>query len=99
VRPLPNQHYGYPRITAEIGGEGRAVNHKGVLRLMRQDDLFCLRQRSFVPLTTDLSHEWHMVPTGLDQLWVADIACIRLQDEFAYRAIVLDICGAALEIA
>ena len=32
----------------------------------------------------------HMVPTGLDQLWVADITYIRLQEEFAYLAIVLD---------
>ncbi len=48
--------------------------------------------------TTDSNHGWrvvpnlarHMVPTGLDQLWVADITYIRLQEEFAYLAIVLD---------
>jgi putative transposase len=65
---------------------------------MRQDNLLCLRRRSFVPVTTDSSHGWRvvpnlacrMVPTGLDQLWVADITYIRLQEEFAYLAIVLD---------
>ena len=65
---------------------------------MRQDNLLCLRKRSFVPVTTDSRHGWrvvpnlarHMVPTGLDQLWVADITYIRLQEEFAYLAIVLD---------
>ena len=31
-----------------------------------------------------------MVPNGLDQLWVADITYIRLQEEFVYLAIVLD---------
>ena len=31
-----------------------------------------------------------LVPSGLDQLWVADITYIRLQEEFAYLAIVLD---------
>jgi transposase InsO family protein len=78
--------------------EGWPVNHKRVLRLMRQDNLLCLRKRSFVPATTDSCHGWrvvanlarHMVPTGLDQLWVADITYIRLQEEFAYLAIVLD---------
>jgi putative transposase len=95
---IANRHYGYRRITVEIGRQGWAVNHKRVLRLMRQDNLLCLRQRSFVPVTTDSSHGWRVVPnltrhivlTGLDQLWVADITYIRLQEEFAYLAIVLD---------
>jgi putative transposase len=95
---IANRHYGYRRITFEIGREGWAVNHKRVLRLMREDNLLCLRKRSFVPVTTDSNHGWRvvpnlargMVPTGLDQLWVADITYIRLQEEFAYLAIVLD---------
>ena len=74
------------------------MNHKRVLRLMREDNLLCLRQRPFVPVTTDSRHGWRvvpnlargMVPTGLDQLWVADITYIRLQEEFAFLAIVLD---------
>ena len=95
---IGNRHYGYRRIAAEIRRDGWAVNHKRVLRLMRQDNLLCLRKRSFVPVTTDSSHGWrvvpnlarHMVPTGLDQLWVADITYIRLKEEFAYLAILLD---------
>ena len=95
---IGNRHYGYRRIAAEIRRDGWAVNHKRVLRLMRQDNLLCLRKRSFVPVTTNSSHGWrvvpnlarHMVPTGLDQLWVADITYIRLQEEFAYLAILLD---------
>jgi putative transposase len=95
---IANRHYGYRRIVIEIRRAGWAINHKRVLRLMRQDNLLCLRRRSFVPMTTDSSHGWrvvpnlarHMVPTGLDQLWVADITYIRLQEEFAYLAIVLD---------
>jgi transposase InsO family protein len=31
-----------------------------------------------------------MVPTGIDQLWVADITYIRLETEFVYLAVVLD---------
>jgi transposase InsO family protein len=51
-----------------------------------------------VPQTTDSRHDWEIVPnlarglrlSGLDQLWVADITYIRLQEEFAYLAVVLD---------
>jgi putative transposase len=95
---LLNRHYGYRRITAELGREGWRVNHKRVLRLTREDNLLCLRKASFVPTTTDSRHGWRVVPnltrgmelTGLDQLWVADITYVHLAEEFAYLAIVLD---------
>src|ERR1700675_5153319 len=65
---------------------------------MRQANLLCLKQRPFVPVTTQSRHGWRVVPnlargielTGLDQLWVADITYIRLLEEFAYLAVVLD---------
>jgi putative transposase len=93
------RHYGYRRIAWQIlRNDGLVVNHKRVLRLMRQDNLLCLRQRPFVPVTTDSRHAWRvvpnlargLVPTGLDQLWVADITYVRLREEFAYLAVVLD---------
>jgi putative transposase len=95
---IANPHYGYRRITALLRREGFAVNHKRVLRLMREDNLLCLRKRAFVPVTTDSRHGWRVVPNlargmapiGLDQLWVADITFIRLQEEFVFLAIVLD---------
>jgi putative transposase len=95
---LAHRHYGYRRIAAKLRREGLVVNRKRVLRLMREDNLLCLRQRSFVPVTTCSRHDWRVVPnlarglvlTGLDQLWVADITYIRLQEEFAYLAVVLD---------
>lgn len=95
---LADRHCGYRRIGAQLRREGFAVNHKRVLRLMREDNLLCLRKRAFVPITTDSRHGWRVVPnltrgielTGRDQLWVADITYIRLQEEFAFLAIVLD---------
>jgi putative transposase len=50
---VENRHYGYRRITALLSRKGFAVNHKRVLRLMREDNLLCLRKRAFVPVTTD----------------------------------------------
>ena len=95
---LTNRRYGYRRIAAQLRRDGFVVNHKRVLRLMRQDNLLCLRKRPFVPVTTDSSHAWRvvpnlargLVPTGLDQLWVADITYVRLLEEFAYLAVLLD---------
>jgi putative transposase len=46
---LKNRFYGYRRILVELRREGFDVNHKRVLRLMRQDNLLCLRKRPFVP--------------------------------------------------
>jgi putative transposase len=89
--------YGRPRITAELRRRGWEVNPKRVYRLMREDNLLCVRKRKFV-VTTDSSHGRKVYPnlvgelalTGIDQLWVADITYIRLQAEFVYLAVVID---------
>lgn len=107
---LSHRHYGYRRITALLRREGWLVHHKRVLRLMREDNLLCLRQRPFVPATTDSRHDWQVMPnlargmrlTGLDQLWVADITYVRLAEAFVYLAVILDafsrkVIGWALE--
>jgi putative transposase len=107
---LTNRRYGYRRVTRELSRQGIVINHKRVLRLMREDNLLCLRTRPFVPMTTDSRHEWSIVPnlargmvlTGLDQLWVADITYVRLLEEFAFLAVLLDafsrrVIGWALE--
>jgi putative transposase len=101
--------YGRPRITAELRRRGWKVNPKRVYRLMREDNLLCVRKRKFV-VTTDSNHgrkvypnlTGEMVLTGIDQLWVADITYIRLQSEFIYLAVVIDaysrrVIGWALE--
>jgi putative transposase len=95
---LENRRYGYRRIAAQLRREGLVANHKRVLRLMRRDNLLCLRRRPFVPVTTDSRHSWQvvpnlargLVPSGLDQLWVADITYVRLAEEFAFLAVLLD---------
>jgi transposase InsO family protein len=89
--------YGYRRITAELRHPGFAVNRKRVLRMMREDNLLCVRGRAFV-VTTDSRHNLpvypnlagQMEPTAINQLWVADITYIRLGTEFVYLAVVLD---------
>jgi transposase InsO family protein len=81
----------------ELGKRGFKVNHKRVLRMMREDNLLCVRQRSFM-VTTDSRHHLpiypnlarDMRPMAANQLWIADITYIRLRTEFVYLAVVLD---------
>ena len=94
---LESPSYGWPRITAELQRRGWQANHKRVYRIMREDNLLCLRRRKFV-VTTDSNHNRPVYPnlapgmvvTGLNQLWVADITYIRLETEFVYLAVLLD---------
>lgn len=89
--------YGRPRITAELRRRGWVVNPKRVHRIMREDNLLCLRRRKFI-VTTDSRHGFRIYPnlagemklTNVNQLWIADITYIRLETEFVYLAIVLD---------
>ena len=89
--------YGSRRITAELRRRKWAVNRKRVRRLMREDNLLCLRKRKFV-VTTDSDHGLRVYPnlaremrlTGVDQLWRADITYVRLAAEFVYLAVILD---------
>lgn len=89
--------YGRPRITAELRRQDWTVNPKLVYRLMREDNLLCVRKRKFV-VTTDSNHKRRIYPnlapniilTATDQMWRADITYIRLHDEFVFLAVILD---------
>ena len=88
--------YGRPCSTAELRRRGWVINPKKVQRILREDNLLCLRRRKFV-LATDSRHGLTVYPnlareivlSGLDQLWVADITYIRLAWEFVYLAAIL----------
>jgi putative transposase len=89
--------YGYRRVTAELHGEGRIVNHKKVMRLMKENGLTVRSRRRFV-VTTDSNHDGpifpnlaqSIVPTDLNQLWVADITYVAIATGFVYLAAILD---------
>lgn len=94
---LAHRRYGTRRITNTLRQEGMLVGRKLVSRLMREDNLLVLRKRKFV-ITTDSLHS-HAIyrnltrdfkATAVNQLWVADITYIRLQESFVYLAVILD---------
>jgi transposase InsO family protein len=92
------RRYGYRRVVHVLNQEhGLVVNHKRVLRWMREDNLLGLQPRRFVS-TTDSQHGCQVYLnlaarlelTAINQLWVADITYIRLGREFVYLAVILD---------
>jgi len=89
--------YGYRRVTRQLQHEGWRVNHKRVLRLMRESDLLCRVRRKGVR-TTDSRHPFSRYPnlvkgmavTRPNQVWLADITYIRILTGFVYLAALLD---------
>ena len=92
--------YGYRRVTYQLKHEGWQINHKKVLRLMRESDLLCRLKRKWVK-TTDSRHRFPRYPNlikgmainRLNQVWVADITYIRIRTGFVYLAAILDACS------
>jgi putative transposase len=89
--------YGYRRITAQLHRQKLKVNHKRVLKLMRDKNLLCRASKAF-RATTDSSHSLRkypnliddLVPYRIDQLWHADITYIRIATSFVYLAALID---------
>lgn len=90
--------YGYRRITIELKRQGIVVNHKKILRLMKEDNLLVVKKR-FKPVTTDSNHGFSVYPnlikdleiTQLNQVWASDITYIQLSHEFVYLSVILDL--------
>jgi putative transposase len=89
--------YGYRRVRAQLRHEDLIVNHKKVMRLMKENDLTVRPRKRFV-VTTDGNHDGPIFanlakdvsPTGPNQLWVADITYIAIASGFVYLAAILD---------
>lgn len=89
--------YGYRRVTHQLKREGIPVNHKRVLRIMRESSLLVVTKKKWVK-TTDSNHSYPIyqnlvkdfILTGINQIWIADITYIRILLGFVYLAVILD---------
>lgn len=89
--------YGYRRITRQLKREGVIINHKRVLRIMRESSLLVVTKKKWVK-TTDSNHSYPVYSnlvkdfclSGINQIWIADITYIRILLGFVYLAVVLD---------
>jgi putative transposase len=90
--------YGYRRVTRELHRRGITVNHKKILRIMRQRGLLRKTKRRWIK-TTDSNHSQRIYPnliknlivTGPNQVWAADITYIGIRNAFVYLAVILDL--------
>ena len=90
--------YGYRRVTKQLHRDGKIINTKKVRRIMKEEKLV-VRKKRYKPITTQSNHSLqtypnlakNFTPTGVNQLWVADITYIRLQYEFVYLAAITDV--------
>jgi putative transposase len=95
---LKHKYYVCRRVTATLRRQGHVVNAKKVLRLMREDNLLAQRCKPFIRppqgkpeaivIVPNLVRD--LVPSGPDQIWVADITYVHLAKAFAYLAVILD---------
>jgi transposase InsO family protein len=89
--------YGCRRVAAQLRRDGIAVGRERARRLMREQGLTVRPKRRWVRTTQ--SHHGHKAwpnltrdfkPTGIDQLWVADLTYIAMARGFVYLAAILD---------
>ena len=92
--------YGYRKVTRQLHREGNPVNHKKVLRIMREKGLLVKKSRRLIK-TTDSNHPYLVYPnltknlkvTRVNQVWVADITYVQIVSAFVYLAVILDLCS------
>ena len=87
--------YGYRRITVELGRQGRRVNHKRVLRLMRAMGIASIAPGP----QTSVPHPWHEKYPYLlrnrpilrpDEVWCTDITYLPMARGHLFLVAILD---------
>jgi transposase InsO family protein len=95
--------YGYRRLSAQLEREGYEVNSKRVRRVMAELGITRHPKPRRVR-TTNSQHGFgrfanlveDLVVERPDQVWVADVTYIRLQREFVYLAVLMDVFTRAI---
>ena len=90
-------YYGYRRVTAALRRKGLVVNHKKVLKLMKDMGIQVKKVKRYTR-TTNSAHNLKVYPNliknlsieRIDQVWCSDITYIGLVSGFVYLAAILD---------
>ena len=100
IEDISREHpyYGYRRITAQLRRDKLIVNHKKVLKIMKELGIQGRIKRKYMT-TTNSRHNNRTYPnlikdkklTGINQVWCADITYIRILNGFVYLAAIIDI--------
>ncbi len=100
IEDISREHpyYGYRRITAQLRRDKVILNHKKVLKMMKELGIQGRIKRKYIA-TTNSKHNNKVYSnlikdkelTGINQVWCADITYIRILNGFVYLAAILDI--------
>lgn len=87
--------YGWPRMTVYLRGQGEAINHKRVQRLMQTMGLQAVypRRRTTIPVPGHTIYPYLLRGLGMthaNQVWSADITYIPMVRGFMYLMAILD---------
>jgi putative transposase len=90
--------YGYRKVTHALRRKGEEVNHKRILRIMREENLLVRRKKS-TPKTTQSNHNLprcknlakEVMVNAPNQVWVSDITYVSLEGGFVYLALIMDL--------
>jgi putative transposase len=91
-------YYGYRRITAQLRRDKVTVNHKKVLKIMKELGIQGRIKRKYITTTNSKHHNKiysNLIKgkelTDINQVWCADITYIRILNGFVYLAAIIDI--------
>lgn len=100
IHTQSRQTYGSPRVMMELRKKGARHGRNRIARLMQQEGL-CGRQKGRSRLqTTDSNHDEPIAPNRLakapkptapNQIWVADITYIKVDQDWLYLAAIMDL--------
>jgi transposase InsO family protein len=105
VRNIFLQHrrrYGARRIARELQSMGYACSRSKAAKLLGKLGLVAIQPKSFKPRTTNSRHRLGYSPNLLlegvevtrpNQVWVGDITYVDLPKQFAYLAMLMDLCS------
>ena len=79
--------YGYRRITHQLNLEGISVNHKRILRIMRESSLLVTAKKRWIA-TTESNHNYPIYPNlikerppkAINQIWITIVGTVELHD-------------------
>ena len=101
IRSVYEEHkgrYGSPRIFKALRQKGAVCGHNRIAHLMRTDGLKAKGKRPFRPRTTTAGSapmsnllSKAAAPQAPNQIWVADITYIRVQEGWLYLAAIMDL--------
>ena len=100
IHKKSRETYGRPRMVLALQGQGHECGKERVARLMREEGLQGQQRKRYNPYSTDSNHGFSIAPNRLadyghvsapDEVWVADITYIRVEEGWVYLAAVLDL--------